>query len=97
MQDKRTDDGLAAETRSPAELDDNMHQEAVLGHLLYLYPAKLTKEEVIRELSVASEDFGTLDAYERAIRDLIATGLVHQHGKFLTPSRAAVRGEEIRV
>lgn len=82
---------------SEAEEDHNMHQEAVLGHLLYLYPAQLTKEEVIRELSAASEEFGVLDDYERAIRDLIATGLVHQHGKFLTPSRTAVRSEEIRV
>lgn len=97
MQDKRNRCEQTVETRSAAELDDNMHQEAVLGHLLYLYPAQLTKEEVIRELSIASEEFGTLDAYERAIRDLISTGLVHQHGKFLAPSRAAVRGEEIRV
>lgn len=77
--------------------DDDHVQEAVLGHLIYLYPAQLTIAEVVREMSVASTTFTVVDQYERALRDLIRAGLVHRNGEFVFASRAAVQGEAIRL
>ena len=82
--------------QTPTAEDDHV-QEAVLGHLIDLYPAQPTIAEVMREMTVASTTFTVVDQYEQAIRDLIRTGLVHRNGDFLLPSRAAVRSEEIRL
>jgi hypothetical protein len=63
---------------------------AVLRHLLELYPAQLTIDEVVRELTSASEDFDEGAAIESGVRELLAAGLLQRHGDFLFPTRAAV-------
>jgi hypothetical protein len=63
---------------------------AVLRHLLGLYPAPLTIDEVVRELTGASEDFDECAAIESGVRELLAAGLLQRHGDFLLPTRAAV-------
>lgn len=77
--------------------EDERVQEAVLEHLLELYPAQPTIAEVVRELTVASSIFTVLDQVELAIRELIRMGLIHRHGDCLVASRAAVHGESIRL
>jgi hypothetical protein len=67
----------------------------VLSRLLMLYPAQLTDEELTRELTSGAEDFDSQDAIYRAIRDLIAVGLIHRHGSFVWPTRAPARFWEL--
>lgn len=62
----------------------------VLRHLLALYPAPLTLDEIVRELTGASEDFDECEAIESAVRKLLAAGLLHRHAGFLLPTRTAV-------
>jgi hypothetical protein len=80
-----------------AVVEDERVEEAVLSHLLGLYPAQLTISELVREMTVASPIFVVVDQVERSIRELIRAGLVHRNGDFLLASRAAVRSEEIKM
>lgn len=68
----------------------------VLNHLLGLYPAPLTIDEVVRELTRASDDFDECAAVEAALRELLAAGLVHRHGSFVLPTRAAVQFGDLK-
>jgi hypothetical protein len=72
-------------THSPAD-DDRRWQQAALGALLDAYPAALHVDELARELDVAA----SADPLDRAVRDLAGAGLLHRHGPFVLPTRAAV-------
>lgn len=72
-----------------AELDDR-DQAAVLRETLSLYPEVLTLEELIREQTFGSSEFDGRDRIERAVRDLVAVGLLQQVGPLVLPTRAAV-------
>jgi hypothetical protein len=72
-----------------AEQDDR-DQAAVLREILFIYPEAFTLEELIRERTIASAEFSDRDRIERAVRDLIATGLLHRVGDLVLPTRAAV-------
>jgi hypothetical protein len=80
--------------RSPAE-QDAVIEAAVLTQLLVLHPAHLTFEELLRSIVVKPDDFAQRDAIERAVRDLVATGLLHRNEDFVLPSRAALRFDEL--
>lgn len=69
---------------SPGPADDAV-RAAVLRHLLDLYPAWLTDDELARAIGLAGDD-----AAGRAVRDLAADGVVHRRDGFVLPSRAAV-------
>ncbi|HET7122201.1 MAG TPA: hypothetical protein VFI17_13240 [Solirubrobacterales bacterium] len=76
--------------------DDDTVEAATLRQLLELHPARLTREELVRELGGGrSADFAERDAVERAVRDLEAVGLVHGGDDFVTPTRAALRLSEL--
>jgi len=79
--------------RTPAE-QDGAAEAAVLQQLLALHPIQLSFEELLRELG-EDEGFARRDAVERAVHDLEAAGLLHRNGKLLTPSRAALRFEDL--
>ncbi|MGN6663937.1 MAG: hypothetical protein ACTHK6_07025 [Solirubrobacterales bacterium] len=70
--------------------EDARDEARVLREVLFLYPETLTLEELIRELTVASTEYIEQDAVRRAVRDLIAGGLLHQNGDVIRPTRAAV-------
>lgn len=70
---------------------------AVLTHLLRLYPAPLSIEEVVRELTAPSPELDDWEATEDGIRELIAAGLLHRNGEFVFPTRAARRFDELRT
>lgn len=77
------------ERATTAALDDR-DQARVLRQVLYLYPESLTLVELKRELTVGSTDFQEQDRIERAVRDLVAVGLLHRAGDLVLPTRAAV-------
>jgi hypothetical protein len=79
----------ATERLTTADQDDR-DQAAVLRETLIVYPELITREELIREKTVTSA--WDRDRIERAIRDLIASGLLHQREDDLVlPTRPAVR------
>ena len=52
-------------------------------------------EELLREFDQGSGDAAQRDAVERAVRDLIATGLLQRNGEMLLPTRAALRFDQL--
>lgn len=78
----------ATERLTTAEQDDG-DQAAVLQQLLFIYPEPITREELVREMTLAGTE---PDWIERAIRDLTASGLLHRRDDdLLIPTRAVVR------
>jgi hypothetical protein len=77
------------ERATTAALDDR-DQARVLRQVLFLFPESLTLAELTRELTFGSSDFQELDRIERAVRDLVAVGLLHRVGDLVLPTRAAV-------
>jgi len=69
--------------------EDAAIESALLQQVLALHPAAVTLDELIRELGEERDDV------ERAVRDLIATGLLHRSGSLVLPSRAALRFDEL--
>jgi hypothetical protein len=78
----------ATERLTTAEQDDR-DQAAVLQQLLFIYPEPITREELVREMTLADSEPDWID---RAIRDLAASGLLHRRDDdLLIPTRAVVR------
>jgi predicted transcriptional regulator len=75
--------------------EDEAVESAVLHQLLDLHPARLTLEELKRELGGGGDTFADRDALERAVRDLAAAGLLYRETRFVEPTRAAVRFNEL--
>jgi hypothetical protein len=71
--------------------EDKQVQWAVLSFLLDEYPDhQLTIPEVYRAMNAGETDFRREDAVERAIRELVAAGLLHCQCGFVLPTRAAL-------
>lgn len=85
---------MAPAFEGPSE-EDRAVESAVLELVLALHPARLTGPELVRELAGEEPDFGERDAAERAARDLSGAGLLHNRDGFLTPTRAALRFQEL--
>lgn len=68
---------------------------AVLLTVLDLHPAQLTAQELRREIAGPAPDFERSDQIDRALRDLIAAGLLHRHGPFVLSTRAALAFDRI--
>jgi hypothetical protein len=66
------------------ERDDESVQRAILSLVLDAHPKSLTIPQLAREI-----DRG--DAVERAVRDLVAVGLLECRGISVEPSLAALR------
>ncbi len=69
--------------------EDAAIESALLQQVLALHPAAVTLDELIRELGEERDDV------ERAVRDLVATGLLHRSESLVLPSRAALRFDEL--
>src|SRR3954471_22915040 len=72
--------------------EDERDQWALLRQVLELHPATLTRDELIRELNGGRpREFSEVDRFERAIRELAGTGLLHRPGEdeMVNPTRAA--------
>ena len=90
MQDKPS--GAGDECATTTAEEDHRDQEGVLRHVLSIYPEVLTHAELIREMTGgdSSPEFGERDRIERAVRDLIAGGLLHEDAMLVLPTRPAV-------
>lgn len=75
--------------------EDAMYQRAVLELVLEVHPAQLTEVELIREATTDAESFTRDDRIERAVRDLVRTGLLHRSGDFVLPTRPALYVNEL--
>jgi hypothetical protein len=92
---RRPQAAVASEDVMPDPVDSRT-QAVVLGLLLEIYPAPLSLAELVLELAEDLEDFTQRDNVERAARDLVRSGLLHQQpgvGQTVVffPTRAAAR------
>lgn len=69
--------------------EDAALESALLQQVLALHPASVTIGELARELDESD------DALERAVHDLVATGLLHRSDALVLPTRAALRFDEL--
>lgn len=78
--------------RAVDDTPDETVQWDVLAFLLE-QPVQTALAELLREMAEATYGPHTADAVERATRDLVHVGLLHRHGDFLFPTRAAVHSQ----
>jgi hypothetical protein len=74
--------------------EDEIMERSVLAQVLLLHPAQLTILELALRVEAEFRDCEQ-DAVERAVRDLRRDGLVFCDCRRITPSRAAVRFDEL--
>lgn len=84
----------AADAISPAKQDE-MTERAVLTQILFLHPDRLTILELSLQVAGESESFAKKDAVERAVRELSRDGLLACDCRWIWPTRAALRFEEL--
>lgn len=94
MADKDSMDREAGDLRSNAA-QDLRDQGVVLVHVITTYPSSLRLSDLVRELTDDSEDFAQRDGIERAVRDLVAVGLLFRSEGLVLPTRAALRFNEV--
>jgi hypothetical protein len=75
---------------SAAEISDRSWQLAVLTRVLVLHPFRLSEAELAREILAGTRDFAPTDAHRRAVRDLVAAGLLRHDGDSVIATRAAM-------
>jgi integrase len=85
----------AIDERATTAAQDIKDRARVLREVLDLYPETLTLEELVRELTIDSVEFEERDRVQRAVRDLIAGGLIHRVGNLVLPTRAAVNFQDL--
>ena len=86
---------MDANDGSTTRIEDEAVESAVLRHLLELCPTGLTKAELVRELAGERAGFAERDAIERAVRELVAVGLLHGSDDRIAPTRTAIRVSEL--
>ena len=74
---------------APAEADRKV-ERAVLAFLLDEHPNQLPIAEVSWALNRGAQQFESEDAVERAVRELVGTGLLRCHEGFVLPTRPAL-------
>jgi hypothetical protein len=94
MHDKPKGAGSDERAANPA-LQDLRDQGAVLTEILALHPTQLRLSELVREITAGPADFAQTDAIERAVRDLVAVGLLFRNDELVLPTRAALRFDEL--
>src|ERR1700742_2691711 len=77
--------GIGSLTAWTTRDDDLAMQSAVLQRVLDAHPARLTADELVRELAGEAAEFGDRDAIERVARELGGVGLLHTRDEFVTP------------
>lgn len=86
--------GNSDHIKTPAQ-EDTVTEAAVLRHVVSLHPIQLSFDELLREVAGGSDDFRERDATERAVRDLVAAGLLRRSGELVLPSLAALRFDQL--
>jgi hypothetical protein len=83
-------------TRSRADdpaSEDRRTERAVLAFLLDQHPAQLRADDL--SFALDAKDFAEKDAVARAVRELVAVGLLNADGDLIGPSRAALYFEQL--
>jgi hypothetical protein len=75
------------------DAEDSAAEAAVLDRVLWLHPTHLTEAELL--LNLFADGGPRRESLERAIRDLVADGLLRIDGCSIVPTLAALRSEEI--
>lgn len=88
--------GAAGPDPAHAAARDARTENAVLTFLLDEHPTRLTLGELSLVLNADPRLDDPDDAAKRAVRELVGAGLIHQDGRFLAPSRAALYFERLR-
>lgn len=91
-----TDRGAEGPDPRSAAAEDARTENAVLSFLLDEHPTRLTLGELSLVLNADPRLSDPDDAAKCAVRELVGAGLVHQDGRFLAPSRAALYFERLR-
>jgi hypothetical protein len=78
------------QAQATAAAEGDYYEDAVLRHVLCERPTIFRLSDLVRELAKDPREFGDRDAVERAVRDLIRVGLLHQQGECVLPTPAAV-------
>jgi hypothetical protein len=81
---------------SPAA-EETRTENTVLSLLLEEHPIRLTLDEITLVLNGEPSLTDPEDAAERAAYRLACFGLAYREGRFLVPSRAALRFERLRA
>ncbi len=95
MADPNPTDCAERDLRRP-DAEDTKAERVVLAFLLEEHPSQLTIPEVSLALN-ADPGFDCDDAVERAIRELVAAGLLYCQGRFVLPTRAALYFSRLEV
>jgi len=77
------------------DAQDGAAEAATLDRVLWLHPTHLTEPELLLNLYAGNGD-QRQEMFERAIRDLVADGLLRIDGDSILPTLPAIRAEEIR-
>lgn len=75
--------------------EDESRECAVLTEVLRLHPTNPTVAELVHLMGTGPSDFGEVDDWNRAVRDLCNHGLLRQEGEVVAPTIAAVRLAEL--
>lgn len=81
-------------TAGDTAAEDLQDEAAVLGHVVDNHPTTLRLSDLIRELG-DPEDFAKRDRIERAVRELVRTGLLFKCEGAVLPTRPALRAYEV--
>ena len=76
------------------DVRDRVAEAATLDRVLWLHPTHLTEGELLLNL-FAGEAGALRESFERAIRELVAGGLLRIDGESILPTLAALRSREI--
>jgi hypothetical protein len=75
--------------------EDAATESAVLLQVLDLHPTQVTVAELVRDVGGEGGGFAERDAVERAVRELVAAGLLHRRDELVQPTRAALRFNQL--
>jgi hypothetical protein len=96
MQDKPK--GAGEDACATTASEDDRDQSGVLHEVLYIYPEQITLEELVLAMTTMNAGgFGERDRIERAVRELVAVGLLRRIDELVLPTRAAVRFYDLEL
>jgi hypothetical protein len=78
------------------DVQDAAAESATLDRVLWLYPTHLTERELLVNL-LAGDGGPWEELFERAVRGLVADGLLRIDGESILPTRAALRSAELAI
>jgi hypothetical protein len=87
MQDKPSG---AGDERAKTAAEDDRDQRGVLREVLFIYPEQVTLDELVLAMTMNVSGLHLSDRVERAVRELIAGGLLRRIDALVLPTRAAV-------